>query len=648
MEKKFKKLFEPGKIGNLELKNRTVMPAMVTSFATYEGEVTERHLNYYAERAKGGVGLIIVEFTKAEYTFEPWSPFQTLRIDSTKQISGFNDLVKAIHMNGAKAALQISLGLGSWVIPPEAYCPGFEAVGPTEFAFPGAVARALTTEEVGAFALSSGAAALRARMAGFDAIEIHGHSSYILGQFMSPFVNKRTDKYGELWQLPVEILQMTKQIAGPDFPVIFRISGDEFLEGGRDLKGSIEICKRMEEAGVDAIDVSGGTYYMQPQSNVVFPYMTLPRGTYVDQAWEIKKAVNVPIIVPGRLSDPVDAERVLSEGKADFIGIGRGLIADPELPNKVADGKLEEIRPCIYCNEGCIGALLILQTLGCHVNPQVGKEREYKIEPAAKPKKVLVIGGGPGGMEAARVAALRGHEVILYEKLDRLGGHLIEASIPEHKKDIRSLVRWLSSQVKKAGVDVVLGKEVTSDLVSEISPDVAIVAVGATMLIPEIPGVNESVAVSALDVLTDKADVGNEVVVAGGGLVGCDVAAFLADKGKKVTIVEALPEIAQNVELFAGSRSTLLVMLGQKGIVSHTDSNIEEITGEGVIVSDKEGAKRTINADTVVLAFGFKPETGLYERLKGKVPELYTIGDSLAPRKIGDAINEGFYRAISI
>jgi 2,4-dienoyl-CoA reductase-like NADH-dependent reductase (Old Yellow Enzyme family)/thioredoxin reductase len=644
---KFDKLFEPGKIGDMELKNRLVMPAMVTCYATYEGEVSERMLHYYAERAKGGVGLIIVEFTKAEYTFEPWSPFQTLRIDSTKQVPGFSDLVKVIKMNGAKAALQVSLGLGSWVIPPEAYSPGFQPVGPTEFAFPGGVARALKTEEVETFVQLFGAAALRSRMAGFDAVEIHGHSSYILAQFMSPFVNNRTDKYGELWRLPVELLQATKAIAGPDFPVIFRLSGDEFLEGGRDIEGSKEICKRMEEEGVDAIDVSGGTYYMQPQSNVVFPFMTLPRGTYVPQAEAIKQLVNVPVIVPGKLSDPSDAEAVLNEGKADYVAIGRGLIADAELPNKVAEGREEDVRPCIYCNEGCIGALLLLQTLGCHVNAQVGKEREYQIEPAAEPKKVLVIGGGPGGMETARVAALRGHKVTLYEKQDRLGGHLIEASTPEHKKDIKPLIAWLSSQVTKAGAEVVLGKEVTPELVAEMKPDVAIVAVGATQFIPEIPGINEPIAVKALDVLQGKAEVGSEVVVAGGGLVGSDVAAFLADQGKKVTIVEMLPEIASDVELFGGSRSTLLFMLGQKGITSLTETKIEEITAEGVKVSNQEG-ERTIKADTVVLAFGLSSETELNKALKGMVPELFNIGDSVAPRKIGDAINEGFFRAISI
>ena len=331
-----------------------------------------------------------------------------------------------------------------------------------------------------------------------------------------------------------------------------------------------------------------------------------------------------------------------------MISSSRGLIADPELPNKVAEGRVEDIRPCIYCNEGCIGALLVLQKLGCDVNAQAGMEREYKIEPAAKSKKVLVIGGGPSGMEAARVAALRGHRVALYEKKDSLGGLLLEASTPAHKKDIAPLIAWLSSQVKKAGATVVLGKEVTTELVAEMRPDVAIVAAGTTPLIPKIPGIQKPSAVTAIDVLLDKAEVGNEIIVAGGGVVGCDVAAFLADKGKKVTIVEMLSDIALDVELFAGSRGTLLAMLGQKGVNSLTDTKLEEITDEGAIVSDKEGASRAIKADTVVLALGLKPSTKLYEALKGKVSEIYAIGDSVEPRKIGDAIHEGFYRANTI
>lgn len=643
---KFTKLLEPGRIGKLELKNRIVMPPMVTAYGTYEGMVTDQHVHYYAERARGGVGLIIVEMTKADYYIESWGSSLTLRIDTTKHITPFTDLVKAIHMYRAKAALQLTPGLGSWVAPKETWIPGFQSVGPTTFACPGSVARRLTTEEVEALVHAYGEAAQRARMAGFDAIEIHGHASYLLGQFMSPYVNTRTDKYGELWRLPVELLQSVKAMAGSDFPVIFRLSADEFVEGGRTIEGSKELCKRMEEAGVDAIDISNGTYYTA-ESNRVFPYMTLPRGTFVPEAAEIKKVVKIPVIVSGKLSSPYDAERVLQEGKADFIGIGRGLIADPELPSKVAEGRVEDIRPCIYCNEGCISATFLRQRVSCGVNAQVGKEREYKIEPARKPKKVFVIGGGPGGMEAARVAALRGHWVTLYEKEDRLGGYLIEASTPEHKKDVRPLLAWLSSQVKKAGANVMVGKEVTPEVILEMRPEVVIVAVGATPLIPDIPGAKKPIVVTAIDALLDNAKVGDKVVIAGGGSVGSDVAAFLADKGKKVTIVEMLSGIALDLEERA-IRGQLLIMLAQKGVICLTNMKIEEITDQGVIASDKEGLRHTIKADTVVLALGLKPRTELYEALRGKVAKLYSVGDCAEPRKIGDAIREGFFWANTI
>lgn len=644
----FEKLLEPGRIGEMKVKNRIVMPAMNTLYASGDGMVTDRHVYYYAERARGGVGLIIVEVTQAQTHIESWVSALVLRLDTRKHIFGFTDLTKAIHINGAKAALQLTPSPGSWVLRKENWPPRFQSVGPTTFAFPGAVAHALTTNEVEALVQAYGAAALRARTAGFDAIEMHGHSSYLLGQFMSPYVNTRTDKYGELWRLPVELLQAVKSMAGFDFPVIFRLSGDEFIKGGRTIEGSQELCKHMEEAGVDAIDVSDGTYYT-PESNCVFPSMTLPRGTFVAEAAAIKKVVKVPIIVPGKLSDPYDAEQILQEGKADFIGIGRGLIADPELPNKVAEGRLDDIRPCIYCNELCIGGPMAgRQRLGCQVNAQAGMEREYRIEPTGKQKKVFIIGGGPGGMEAARVAALRGHSVTLYEKENRLGGYLIEASIPEHKKDVRPLVTWMTLQMKKIGVNVVLAKELTPEQILEMSPEVVIVAVGAIPYVPEIPGVQKPSVVTAIDVLRDKVKVGTEVVIAGGGAVGCDVAAFLADKGKRVTIVEMLSGVAHDVEAGANSRGTLLLMLDQKGVTCLTEMKVEEISDEGIIASDKQGARCNIKADTIVLALGFKPRTQRYDALRGKVPELYIIGDCVEPRKIGDATREGFYIANTI
>jgi 2,4-dienoyl-CoA reductase-like NADH-dependent reductase (Old Yellow Enzyme family)/thioredoxin reductase len=553
----------------------------------------------------------------------------------------------AMHFGGAKTALQITPGGGSWIIPKELWIPGFQSIGPTTFAFPGSVAHAMTTAEVEKLVELYGLAAWRARWSGFDAIEIHGHSSYLLGQFMSPYVNKRTDKYGELWRLPVELLQSAKSQAGDDFTVIFRISGDEFVEGGRTVEGTIEICKHMEEAGVDAIDVSDGTYYTA-EGNVVFPYMTLPHGTFVPEAEKIKKALKVPIIVPGRLSNPYDAEKVLEEGKADFIGVGRGLIADPELPKKVAEGRLEDIRPCISCNE-CIGNCVKLgRSIGCTMNAQAGMERDYKILPAEKPKNVLIIGGGPGGMEAARVAAQRGHKVTLYEKADKLGGRLIEATVAEHKQDIRVALEWLVTQAKKSGANIVLNKEVTPEMVTKMKPDVVIVAVGGKQLIPEIPGIEKPITVMALDVLLDKVKVGDEVIVEGGGAVGCDVAAYLADQGKKVTIV-ARSDIASDVEMHGGSRGQLLITLEKKGITWLTYTKLEEVTDEGVIATDRnDGTKKTIKGDTVVLALGFEPITDLYEALKDKVPELYAVGDCVEPRKIWDAIHEGFFSAFTI
>lgn len=632
-------LFRPKKIGNLEIKNRFVMAPMMTRSAE-GGMVTQAMANYYAERAKGGTGLIIVEFTKCESQIEPVISPHHLRIDNQEHQDAFNLLTDAIHSNGAKAALQITPGMGSWVLRKAALPEGYEPVGPTTFASAGQKAHPLATEEVEAIVQSFGAATARAKNAGFDAVEIHGHSSYLLGQFMSPFVNTRKDKYGDLWRLPVELLQAAKTEVGADYPIIFRISGDEFIEGGRNIQGTVEICKRMEEAGVECIHVSDGTYYT-PESNLIFPYMTLPRATYEPECKEIRKAVNIPLILAGRLSNPDDALRVVEEGTADFVAVGRGLIADSGLPNKIAERKTDEIRPCLSCNY-CISTMIATGSrLQCAVNFEVFKEGELKIVRTEKPKKVVVIGGGPGGMEAARVAAMRGHSTTLYEKEERLGGYLTPASIPEHKKDIRPLIAWLSSEVKKAGVNVLLDREVSVEQIVDMRPDIVIIAVGATPQIPDISGVERPFVVSAIDVLLEKVEVGDVVVVAGGGLVGCDVAAFLADKGKKVTIVEMLSGVAVDVEERDGSRGQVLKLLKERDVTCRTEMKLEEIEEMGVNVSDKEGVRHTIQANTVVLSLGFEPRTELYEALKDKLQEVYAIGDCKEVGKIGDAIRGG-------
>ncbi len=640
---KFDKLLEPVRIGNLEMKNRIVMPPMMTRSAE-NGMPSEAMINYYAERAKGGTGLIIVEFTKCDTALEPVISPLHLRLDTKKHQHAFTSLTEAVHLNGGKIALQISPGLGSWVIRKQTCPEGYQPVGPTTFANPELKARPLTTDEVESLVQSFATATVMAKDAGFDAVEIHGHSSYLLGQFMSPYVNTRTDKYGDLWRLPVEMLESSKALAGVDYPIIFRISGDEFIEGGRTIEGSVEICKRMEDSGIDCINVSDGTYYT-PDSNRIFPYMTLPRATYEPESKQIREAVNVPLILAGRLSDPIDALRIVEEGTADFIGIGRGLIADPEIVNKLVKESEGSIRPCMSCNY-CIGGMMSSGNgLRCAVNARVFREKELEIESTEKMKKVIVIGGGPGGMEAARVAALRGHRVTLYEKEDRLGGSLPAASTPEHKKDILPFLSWHASDLEKSGADIVLGREATPEFISEEKPDAVIVATGATSIVPKIPGVEGPNVVSSIDVLLERVNTGDEVVVAGGGLVGCDVAIFLADKGRTVSIVEMLPDVVLDMVEGDGSRGQVVKLLAQKGIACYPNLKIEEISDSGIIAGNQDGAMQAITADTVVLALGLAPRTGLMEALKGKVSELHEIGDCAEVRKIGDAVREGFFVA---
>ena len=639
---KIKKLLEPAKIGVMELRNRIVMPPIVTNFAAVDGSVTPYMMNYYAERAKGGTGLIIVEAT----AIDPRTGLVLGQphLDHHRYIVNMARLVEAIHLWGAKCAIQLHHPgrQGDPILTEDLVAPS-----PIMCKMIGRVPRELKAEEIENLAEAYAEAALRAKLAGFDAVEIHGAHGYLITQFLSPYTNKRTDEWGKDFEsrmlFALEVVRRTREKTGPDFPIIFRISGDEFVDGGLTLKETTEIAKRLEQAGVNAIDVSGGNYDSMLTGNIIAP-MYVPRGGLVHLAEGIKRAVGIPVIAVGGLT-PEMAEEVLNEGKADFIAFGRALIADPYLPKKLAEGKPEEILGCIRCCEGCIGSVFAFKPMTCSVNALVGKE-EWKIERAEKIKKVLIVGGGVAGMEAARVAALRGHEVILCEKSDKLGGHLIAASVPQFKTDIRSPLEYLSKQVRNLGVKIELRKEVTAETVAEINPDVVIVATGSTPLVPEISGIEKPHVVAAIDVLLGKVEVGKKVVVAGGGLVGCETALFLAGEDREITIVEMLPEIATDVEMI--SRTVLLGKLAEKGVKCLTNMKIEEITDESIIALDKEQKKQIIKTGTVVLALGFKPNNEFYKVLEGKVLELYAIGDCVKSRKIIDAVHEGFFVARQI
>lgn len=648
---KIEKLFEPGRIGKLLIKNRIAMAPMgIIGLIEPDGMISQRVIDYYVARAKGGVGLIItglclpildIEFgpiKKQGMSFVP-------RIDSPDVIPMLRQLADSVHSHGAKIAIQLTAGFGRVFNPHMIALLNLEAVGAS--AVPNVwdqkvVTRELTTGEVDAIVESFNTAAEIVKAAGIDAIELHGHEGYLMDQFTTSLWNKRKDKYGgdldNRLRFSLEIIKNIKGKAGSDFPVIYRYAINHYLEGGRGVEESLEIARRLEKAGVDALHVDAGCYddWYWPH-----PPIYQPPGCMVDMAEAAKKAVKIPVITVGRLGYAELADGVLKAGKADFVALGRALLADPEWPLKVKEGRLEDICPCIGCHDGCLARIMTGVSLSCTVNPATGNEKEYTITPSEKPRAVLVVGGGIAGMEAARVAALRGHQVTLYEKRDRLGGHLIEGSVPEFKRDVRLLNDYYVTQLRKLGVKTELRQAVTMELVKKMKPEVVIVATGSSPLVPEIPGIKNEKVVTAIDVLLAKKKAGERVVVAGGGLVGCETAVYLAQKGKRVTIVEALEEIISDV--FEANKQYLFKMLAENGVSVLTNTNLVRISEHGAVVENKyHRFEAELKADTIILALGLKPETYLLKALQGKVKELYSIGDCEGPGKIIDALWRAF------
>ena len=628
------KLWEPFRIGSMELKNRVVMPPMVVRYASDDGYVTERTKNYYAARAKSGVALIIVEATYIHPCGQAFA--NQLGISDDKFIPGMKELVQAVHRHGAKIAIQIHHGGRE----ANSKLSGMQPVAPSPLpGMIGEIPKELTVSEIKEIVNAFAQAALRAKKAGFDGVELHGAHAYLIDQFLSPASNKRQDNYGGNVQnrarFLVEIIKAVRGVVGTDYPVWVRINGREYgTEGGTTLKDAQETSRIAQKAGVDAIHVSA--YGPRAPSNLTMP--TFTPAVLEELAEGIKKAVTVPVITVGKIT-PEAGERLLREGKADLIAIGKPFLADPEFLSKVASNRLDDITPCIDCMHCRDDIRNPVVGIRCSVNATLGRE-EAKIVPAKKPRKVLVVGGGPAGMEAARVAALRGHQVTLWEKETRLGGQLIQAAIPPHKDRIGVLTQYLQTQLKKLNVKIELRKKATAAMVEEFKPEVVVLATGVMPLVPEIPGMEKAHVVQAGDVLEGKAKAGNRVVIIGGEVVGCETAEFLAERGKKVTVTRRSPEMALGVG--RSLRAFFLSRLAEKGVTLLPEIKYNEITPDGLVVTTKEGKKKTIEADTIVLAAGAIPEKKLYQELKGKVKEIHGIGDCVAPRKILDAIAEGY------
>lgn len=624
-------LFQPGTIGKVHLKNRIMMAPMGTWLPSREGQVTDALIDYYVERARGGAGGIVVEAA----LLVPDVP-QRLSIADDSFLHGLKRLAGALHEAGTTAFLQLHPSKGRFdekdpvsasQVPTRTY-----RTGPT-----GALTRPMEIREIEQMLDSFGRAAFRAKKAGFDGIEVHAGHGYLVADFMSPVINRRTDRYGgsleNRTRLGVEMVKAAKDSAGSDYPFIFRLSVCE-QENTLSLEEAIAIARLLEEGGVDAIDVdSGGA---ETKEWVGAPYYVAP-GYNAYYSRQIKKAVKIPVAVAGSIDDPRLAEEIISSGKADFVTLGRALIADPEFPRKAAAGESGRIRRCIACQQ-CFETILGHgQSLRCSINFAAGREKEAALTPAARPKKVLVIGGGPGGMQAALAARLRGHQVTLWEKSGRLGGQLNIAAAPPAKQRLASFVDYLAARLEEAGVGIRLDRKATVPGVLRYRPDAVIVATGASPIIPDIPG-GSGKLVTAHEVLEGAAGTGQRVVIIGGGAVGCETADYLAVLGREVSIVEVLDVIAGDSPI--RTRPFLVSRLDRLGVKVFTGVSHEELADEGVLIT-VSGKKTVLPADTVVCACGTRPENTLYASLRGKLAEVYEVGDCIEPRRIMDAVSEG-------
>ncbi|MFH1087242.1 MAG: FAD-dependent oxidoreductase [Chloroflexota bacterium] len=637
----FPRLFTPGNIGRMTVKNRIVMPAMSGNFPTAVGEASETHAAYLAERARGGVGLIVVEHSNVDYPRGQGGAVQ-LRVDDDSFIPGLHDLVEAVRRWGARIALQINhVGGAARKTIDGPYAPSPFPLGPGS-----PVPKELSRAEIADIILKFGQAAMRTRKAGFDAVEIHGAHGYLIAEFLSPVTNKRTDEYGGdlngRMKFALDVVGAVRRSAGSDFPIIFRLNADDFIPGGLTLADSKIIARALEKASVDALNITtGGPMAGECEARAVATEpMSYEQGWKIHLAAEIKKAVKIPIIAVSVIREPEFAESVLEQSKADFVGIGRGLIADPEWPLKASRGESGSIRKCISCNQACQWNRHRGWRMRCAINVVVGRERELsQLIPAQRAKRVCVVGGGPAGMECARIAARRGHSVVLYEKEEECGGQVRLACVPPGKDKLRWLTDYLTGELETARVEVRSGSEVGAKEIVDKGYDVVVVATGAMPAVPAGLAGKGRQAVTAHDVLSGRVMVeGQEVVVIGGGAVGCETATYLAKGNKKVTVIEMLPEAATDIP--GTSRWDLLRKLNELGVPVRLNTRALEVRKDGVLVS-VDGKQELLPATAVVFATGVKPVNGLASELEGKVPELYVIGDASLPGKITEAIYEG-------
>ena len=637
----FKKLFTPGQIGLMAVPNRLVVPAMICNYCTNEGYATERYIAYHEAKAKGGWGLIITEDYAVDkqakgnvYTGGLW---EDALIPSHKK------LTERIHQYDSKIVAQIHHA-GRQT---RRAVTGVQPVAPSAIPCPWSkdLPRELSLAEIRTIVSKFGESAARVKAAGFDGLEIHGAHGYLISEFMSPYANKRTDPYGgclsKRLRFAREIIEEVRSKVGPEFPILFRLSADEVTPGGQGIAETRVIVRELESWGIDALNISSGVY----GNHGTVPPMVIPHAWIVGLAEEVKKLVSIPVITVNRINDPLMADVLIDMGKADFVAMGRGSLADPDLPNKAKSGDLERIRYCLGCMEGCTGFARQKLPIGCAVNPTLGREYETRLlDTVEKTKKVFVAGGGPAGMEAARAAALKGHDVHLYEKRAFLGGQFKSAAYPPFKGELATFTAWQIAELEKApNVKIHMESELTSEVVAAEKPDVVIVASGASPNVPAIPGIQRSNVLTAEDVLLGNVATGNRCFVAGGGSVGIETAAYLAVQGKHVTVADMLPTLAAEED--ESIRAAFIEVLNQHGTAQLTGTKVVEITETGVVL-EKCGTSILYPCDTVVLALGTRKNDLLADGLRGLVDKVTVVGDAVEPGRLINATSTGFMAGV--
>lgn len=633
------KLLEPITIGNKVMKNRIIMPAMETRMSTISGDVKPEMIAYYAARARGGAGAIIVENTFID-GLSSRSSLSSSGLYSDHLIAGKNLLAEAIKGNGALAIIQLSHGGRESIKTSSEY----EAVAPSSVMckVTNRIPRELTIEEIVRIEDAFAEAAYRAKQADFDGVEIHGAHGYLICSFLSPLTNLRTDKYGgnleNRGRFAKNIIKKIRNATGTDFLIGYRISASEYIEGGLELGETCRFVKSIEN-DIDYINVSAGIYE-SPVFRVSAPTY-IPRGELIPLAKEMKKNVKIPVIAVGSFN-PRLAEKVLKEEDADIIAFGRALIADPQMPNKIKNGNEIDIRPCIRGNNGCSSRFKTGNSMRCEVNPACGYEAILIKQKTEKPKKILIIGGGVSGMEAARVAYIIGHSVTLVEKENKLGGHLNESSLQDFKSDTFEYLEWLKGQLKKSQVKILFNIEATPSLIKKEKPDVLIIAIGSEYFYPDINGAEN--AIISGDVLVDTSIVGKRAIIIGGGLIGTETALALSIKGHQVLLFEMENIIAKDHETV--NREAIIRRLEEEDVTVHRNNRVIKI-GKGYVTAiDKKGNSNIFYADTAILATGLRSRKTL--DLTKIIPDTICIGDCVKPRKIYDCVHEAYNAILNI